>query len=79
MVRQPVLGVEALHLFKAVGAVYATAHAYRPGFGHEQSAQVYAISVTANGYSILAHIAVQFGITQKNYGHLREKPDAQIK
>ena len=38
MVRQPVLGMEALHLFETVGAVDATTHTHCPGFGHGQSA-----------------------------------------
>jgi hypothetical protein len=35
MVRQPVFGVEALHLFKTVGAVNPAADADCPGFRHD--------------------------------------------
>src|SRR4051812_36590222 len=39
MVRQPVLGMEALHLLKTIGAIDAATDADCPGFGHGGSAR----------------------------------------
>src|SRR5438067_6030503 len=40
MVRQPVLGMEALHLLKTIGAIDAATDADCPGFGHGGSALI---------------------------------------
>src|ERR1700677_3745213 len=67
MVRQPVLGMEALHLLQAVGAVYAATDADCPGLGHDQSAEIFSPILALNGYPSVAHA---FGASRKTGGNL---------